>query len=395
MTEKLLNAVEFDLANRGRRLKFSPVVETRFEADTKKRRERSLVFAGLIALLIYDLFLFNDYAIRPEAFFEAAWLRLGVMTPYGLLTLWLIEKGPSPVIRENLAASAIIVAMFLACTIFYISESRFPTLDAFSFGLVLLVGNIFYSMRFSYAVGSSLICMVFVFVAVMAYQDIELEEKSFALMMMTSIAIFTLLANYRLESSERQSYLLLLRETLRNGVALKDNQTLTQISFTDPLTQLANRRQLDETLPLRWEEALACGGTLGLLMIDVDNFKAYNDHYGHPQGDECLRRVAEVMQHQIRKDADLIVRFGGEEFVVLLPGASSSIAAQAAERIRRSVESLALPNEGTEYSIITVSVGIAVCQPSKTMPTCELLSNADSALYEAKRAGRNRSVVAA
>ncbi|MGL6250892.1 MAG: diguanylate cyclase, partial [Billgrantia desiderata] len=124
-------------------------------------------------------------------------------------------------------------------------------------------------------------------------------------------------------------------------------------------------------------------------------FKNYNDRYGHLEGDVCLRQVAQEIQHHVRHELDLVVRYGGEEFVVLMPEASASSAFQAAERIRQGIEALAIPNAGVPHSaVVTISIGVAVARPTSAMPPSTLLSLADEALYQAKREGRNRCVLA-
>jgi diguanylate cyclase (GGDEF)-like protein len=207
-------------------------------------------------------------------------------------------------------------------------------------------------------------------------------------------AVFTLVANYRFERSERVSYLHVLREKIRAGYYWQDNQKLSHMSLTDPLTKIANRRQFDTVFPLRWREAEEKGIYLGLMVIDVDHFKAFNDHYGHLQGDECLRQVAAALEATSR-DTDLVARFGGEEFVVLMAKASPEAAEPAAERIRCSVEALQIPNAGlSPRAVVTVSVGVAVLPPETEMTADDILSHADQALYQAKRWGRNRIWVA-
>ncbi|MBZ0329556.1 GGDEF domain-containing protein [Halomonas sp. ANAO-440] len=395
MKETLLQAVESNLSRPWYRLRFSPTVEARFEADTSARRNRHLLIAGTVALVIYGLYFFNDVVIRPESLHTAAWIRFGLMTPLGIVALYCVHRGLPPAMREATMSATMIVAMLLSNVIFVLSTSPYSFLDTFSFGLILVVGNIVFSLRFGFALVTSLLCGVIMVAFVVPYDAIESPVKINTLVVFTSSAIFTLVANYRLEASERQSYLLLLREKLRNQAALKDNQTLTKMSATDPLTGVANRRHFDSALAQRWSEAITEQTMLGMLVIDIDCFKNYNDRYGHLQGDACLRQVAVEMQRHVRQDNDLVVRYGGEEFVVLLPNASSESAKLAAERIRQGIEALAIPNQGAEHSpVITVSIGVAVLHPSATQAASTLLKRADEALYQAKRAGRNRSVLA-
>jgi diguanylate cyclase (GGDEF)-like protein len=126
-------------------------------------------------------------------------------------------------------------------------------------------------------------------------------------------------------------------------------------------------------------------------MLDVDHFKKYNDRYGHPAGDQCLIRVAEAMAASLRQPGDLVARFGGEEFIAVLPQTDASLAHKAAERIRLAVEALLMPHEGsTTTSVVTVSLGVASCRTRPDQAEAALISAADAALYRAKQAGRNR-----
>lgn len=392
MKETLLDAVEADLLRPWYRLRFSAMVEARFEADTSARRRRHLLIAGIVALVIYDLYFFNDYVIRPESLQTSIWIRFGLMTPLAIVALYCVRRSLSPVLREATMAATIVVAMFFSSLIFFLSESPYSFLDTFSFGLILVVGNILFSLRFGFALVSSLLCGVIMTAFVVPYEHTDSAVKINTLVVFASSAVFTLLANFRLEASERRSYLLLLREQLRANAALHDNQALAKISITDPLTGVANRRHFDSMLEQRWDEALAENSMLGMLIIDIDHFKYYNDHYGHLQGDACLRQVAQELQNHIRREIDLVVRYGGEEFVVLLPNASASSTRRAAQRIRQGIETLAIPQPGA--GVITVSVGAAALRPHESMIPATLLSVADAALYQAKRAGRNRSVIA-
>ena len=394
INDVLLKAVEDELKAGSCRLRFADQVEARFEADTQLKRSRHMVVAGLITALIYCLFLINDYGFRPDTFSTAVLLRVGVMLPFGLPILWWVNRGVSPSLRETLMASTVVVATIISCLIFAKSIAPYSYLDVFSFGLILLVGNIVYSLRFNYALWSSVISILIMLAFVLPYEPMPVEAKRLAIFTITAIAIFSLVANYRFELSERTSYLHVLREKIRAGYYLKDNQELSRMSVTDPLTGLANRRHFDTVLPVRWQEAVDKNTCVGLMVIDIDHFKAYNDYYGHLQGDECLRRVAEAMQANSR-GADVVVRFGGEEFVVLMANASPGSAKPAAERMRRSVEELQIPNLGVSHqTCITVSIGVAVLCPTADLTPADLLSQADAALYEAKRQGRNCICVA-
>ncbi|WP_313083694.1 diguanylate cyclase domain-containing protein [Pulveribacter sp.] len=173
----------------------------------------------------------------------------------------------------------------------------------------------------------------------------------------------------------------------------------------DPLTQLANRLALDEQVAFEWERALRGGTPLALLMIDVDRFKAFNDHYGHVAGDRCLQSVAVALSTATGRAGDVVARYGGEEFAVLLPGAGEDQAWAVAERLREAVRALDIEHaRGCEDGIVTISVGVASLQPAGREVTTgaprvgvdmahALFRQADAALYRAKQCGRDQTMV--
>lgn len=188
---------------------------------------------------------------------------------------------------------------------------------------------------------------------------------------------------------------------LQEGILLHERQRLTelseelaQLSLRDALTGVANRRRFDELLEREWGRSQRQRTPLALLFIDVDNFKAYNDHYGHQAGDDCLRAVAFVLVDAGRRQADLVARYGGEEFVLLLPDTDEAGAAEAAERIRGFLAQAGLPHEAVARGRVTASIGVAVCVPDASASPATLLAAADQALYQAKAGGRDRVVVA-
>jgi len=171
------------------------------------------------------------------------------------------------------------------------------------------------------------------------------------------------------------------------------NQRLERLSHVDGLTGLANRRRFDEAFDVEWRRGSRSSWPLSLMLIDVDAFKAFNDTYGHLEGDACLRRVADTLSSCLGRAADVAARFGGEEFVALLPLASADEAARLAERVRERVEALAIPHASSPAAKrVTVSIGCATAVPKEDGEPAALLAAADAALYAAKRAGRNRVV---
>lgn len=167
------------------------------------------------------------------------------------------------------------------------------------------------------------------------------------------------------------------------------NKRLAELSMTDGLTGIANRRKFDAAIVEEWSRAVRTGSTLSLIMLDIDHFKKYNDHYGHQQGDDCLRRVADVLRAGARRQGDLVTRYGGEEFCMILPDTSLEGAFESAERLRREVEELKMPHVQSDFGMITISLGVAASTPGRDQGPAELLRLADESLYRAKSEGRN------
>jgi len=167
-------------------------------------------------------------------------------------------------------------------------------------------------------------------------------------------------------------------------------EQLLALVLHDPLTGLRNRRSFDQTLRREWRRAVRSKRPLAVLMIDVDEFKRYNDCFGHQAGDQALCSVARALGDEVGRSADLLARYGGEEFVALLPETSIEQAQAVAERLLDALRGLALPHAESTHKVVTASIGAASLVPDDTGKVAELLSAADHALYRAKRLGRNR-----
>lgn len=166
------------------------------------------------------------------------------------------------------------------------------------------------------------------------------------------------------------------------------NARLAAIADTDGLTGIANRRAFDMRLAVEWTRVQRSGGTLALIILDVDHFKKYNDLYGHLAGDECLMSVAQVLAG-FRRATDMAARIGGEEFALLLPDSSADAASHVAETVRAGIEALGIAHEQSPACVVTASIGFAVAKAPSSLPSQSLIAAADEALYEAKRLGRN------
>ena len=171
---------------------------------------------------------------------------------------------------------------------------------------------------------------------------------------------------------------------------IKLQKELEELSFKDGLTGVANRRMFDSVIETEWLKARQNKQPLSLIIIDIDFFKEYNDFYGHLQGDDCLKQVAETLNNVKARSRDFFGRFGGEEFIMLLPEADENAAWSIAERCRQALFKKQIPHEQSKVSqLLTISLGVSTMIPSQDDEHNELISRADKQLYQAKQKGRN------
>ena len=189
--------------------------------------------------------------------------------------------------------------------------------------------------------------------------------------------------NFALDRDIRRSYLRMLRDRLR--LAEVDAE-----AKRDALTDLANRHHLNAHAAEIWRRGDERSSPAAIVLLDVDHFEPFNDLYGHPAGDACLKRVAACVAAELRGIDDLAVRYGGEEFLLLLPATDIADAVRVAERVRRAIAALGIPHDGAEKTgLVTASLGVAAA-PVSALSSAELIAAADIALYTAKRNGRNQ-----
>lgn len=189
----------------------------------------------------------------------------------------------------------------------------------------------------------------------------------------------------------------IVRVRVRNHLqSVQQRRLLEQLALLDSLTGIPNRRRFNQVFEQEWRRCLRTGAPLSLIVVDVDNFKAFNDNFGHAAGDEVLRRIATSLQRSLRRPADLVCRYGGEEFVILLPGISTDGAQALAEASRCEIEAQSIDAETSgARTHVTVSMGGVTRVPNQTTPDLTLFREADASLYKAKHLGRNRVVWAA
>ena len=377
-------------------LRFSPDLENRFHRETGMSRARMLLVQGLLSLLAYDFFIVGDYFMAPAHIEQAAIVRFGIMTPIVLLVAMLVKGRRSVVVRESATSSLCVLG---AISILYLHHdiSAAVSVEAQTgLILVLLVANCMLRIDLAHAAVTSALIVGLDVLSLFHDVQIPLSSKMVSGGMLFWVATLTLTANYTMTRERRFSYLLQLRGRLQRGMLADANAELLALSSTDRLTGLPNRRAYDSRLQELWQLSLERKQPISAVMVDVDHFKKLNDSHGHPYGDRVLQRVGSLLQQALRAEDDFVARFGGEEFIVLLPDAEPETALKVAERIRTLVQvagSPALQRDAVppgQDVWATVSCGVATAWPTESLEPNRLIADADAAMYRAKQEGRNR-----
>lgn len=263
-----------------------------------------------------------------------------------------------------------------------------------------LVSSVMYAciaarLRFVWASSSAVASFVAYVVFVRGHTPLQELIVAFTTALMAVSYVFALVANYAFEHTERRNWLLRRLAAEQRDALEQTSDHLHRLTTQDPFTRLFNRRQFDADLARVWLDAGVAKAPVALLSIDVD-FKRYNDGYGHPQGDVCLKQVAVALDELAREANGLAARLGDEEFGILLPGASPDRARQLGERLCATVHRLGIEHrytQATGLDRVTVSVGVASLLADAATDARSLLAGADDALYQAKRRGRNAVAV--
>jgi diguanylate cyclase (GGDEF)-like protein len=391
----LLASIDEELRDGGIRLKFGQALEALFEHKRGFQRNRTIFIAGLIGLLIFNGFLFQDKVSRPEVFQAAVFIRLILVSLPCLLVIGSVRLGLAPRYREMAVVSGILVVVAGAMAINLRTHSAYASYDLFTFSLIVITSNIALPMKFWTALTATLASFAGIAIAVLFHPFVTADVKMLAILVYGAAGVLTLFSNYRVDVAERLAFLTFLRERLRNDAMAETNQQLEHLTQTDPLTGLGNRRHFDLIFSLLNQAAIRDGKCFSLVMIDIDHFKPFNDTFGHPQGDRCLMIIAQVLQKQIAIKGAAAVRLGGEEFAVLIPDCTENEALVIAERARLAVMDLRIPHDLKDgRDIVTISIGVGTSSPDDRASSTDLMAMADEALYSAKKSGRNRAAIA-
>ncbi|MCY1669091.1 GGDEF domain-containing protein [Rhizobium sp. SL86] len=367
--------------------RFPQPLETAYQRYAASVKSRQAMRAAIACLIIFNLGIFMDYAARPDLLWEFLLLRCVFATLPCLFLVWLSSRVSAVALRDWIAGASLIWISF-GVNILVAMRGVPPGYIAFSVAILIIVTNIVFHLRTTVAICVSIAVMLVTAGFLSSRLEGPSPQDALAILFVAVTAVVTLLANFRLECTMRHLYLMILREQIRTGDMQRANQELTAMSLTDPLTGIANRRLFDKQFETACSTACDGRATLGLLLVDVDHFKRYNDTHGHLAGDACLKQVATTIAQQVRRERDLPARIGGEEFAVLLRETTEEGARKVAERIHSAL-AVCWP-EG--LAPVTVSIGLAIMR----CPAAQaIMAAADKALYEAKDRGRNCTIITA
>jgi diguanylate cyclase (GGDEF)-like protein len=391
--KQVIGEIERFSSRKFQMLNLPKLLEERFEQDTAQKRAMHLWREGLVAIVLFDLFAIADFCIGDDSSWNTVIWRIGVLTPLALLVNITMRWKPHKIYRET---SVLIVVCLAGLIHLYVESGRGVAASAYAQAgviIAILFANVVMRLRFSYALAASAVMMAGELVFLEHDHFLRTPEKTVGLILVLFVILITMIANYSFGRDLRLVYLMLLRNEIQSEELAFVNAELHRISSRDNLTGLANRHSFEVHCEKLWQQAAKEGQSLSAILIDIDKFKAVNDLRGHFYGDKVLARVASLLQQSLRGKDDFAARFGGEEFVVLLPETTQRGALITAERIRKMVEVAGAPAVDDSLpgpvSPTTVSCGVASCLPNEGCCIMDLLKAADKALYQAKHEGRN------
>jgi diguanylate cyclase (GGDEF)-like protein len=366
-----------------------------FRAYVDRHYRGFLLAINLIAMLAYDLYVFADALLIPDMALASLLLR-GGLSLLGLLNIYLVFRHSRNVLLMDMLMPIHDIISAIAW-FELLKRSESPDVATFLFASVVFVLLANLGVRYSFR--AILSCSLVISAITLGYvwQLCGGDHKAMLIftLVFLPVALFSLLISWTNIQSVKRAFLADLEERRHRGELATLTLQLQELALTDPLTLVGNRRAFDQALEQRWQQLLQGERPFALLLIDIDYFKPYNDHYGHQAGDACLRQVAEFMLAALRSGQARLFRYGGEEFAILLDGCRRSELLQIAERLRLQVEGLNLEhcNRTDQLQRITISIGATLASPAHDDAE-QLLRCCDELLYRAKQEGRNRVCMA-
>ena len=371
--------------NAGFGLRFEPAVEREFERATASSRRRTIFRIGLLQLLFMELAVVGFYFLLPSETMLIA-LYAGVLNLYAVVLHRVLLARPRAFIREASIMLSVPLWVFMAQLL---ALAAHDPADFWAIQVPIALQPFLLATaiqsRFSFCLCGCVLIFVGVAVSTALFSRLSWSEQFWIWLIQCVTIAYSLFAAWKLEARERGYFLAIRREKVRAQELDVANARLAQLSLTDGLTGIANRRGVERFL----EDRDATQG-VGLIMIDVDYFKDYNDHYGHLAGDHCLREIAHMLAAHVRQGVDMVARWGGEEFVMILSTDEPHRCIDTARRLCQAARDLAIAHPCSRIApVVTISAGVVHSPAGESVPLPLLFRRADEALYAAKGAGRN------
>jgi diguanylate cyclase (GGDEF)-like protein len=373
-------------------LRFPIDLERLYRRGRSNQRRKQLAVASMVGLVIYNVFVFANRAMFPDigedVLMVQLWLSLFmmIMTITGFLMRMPLSW------RETLYGLGTSVVAVISTWVLAHSQQTSALSFAVSLALIPMFSGVGARQPFWYTCATALITCISAAWLLTPHAALQRLVYIDSLFVIVNLTVYTLILAYTLEHSQRKEWLLAQLDERQRQALEAATQRLQQLSAVDPLTGICNRRQFEHDLNRIWQESLQDQRPVAMLIVDVDHFKPYNDGYGHPQGDQCLRQVADILTRAAHGGKGLAARMGGEEFGILLPGGSVDDGLALGECLCEAVRAARIEHSYSGMGIVTISVGVASIRPDAGVDRISLFATADKALYEAKRMGRNRVV---
>ncbi|KEQ02927.1 GGDEF domain-containing protein [Pseudorhizobium pelagicum] len=387
--------VEHLLAGRTRDIQLSPELTRRFR-DRSWPQMSKIVRAWMIWVVVLDLStLAVNAVLLPTETVRLMFAPASILIPAALGSQFAFRK-PRPLWVQGAAILLGLFLILMSVALVGVSAGgefyeRHLTIMLF----VAVTAIIIFPVPFSWTMSIAAYALVIYLAFQMSNPMIGRGSALAGALFFATGVIATVAARHTANILAYKTFLLVLRDRMRLDELTDTNARLELLARTDPLTGIANRRWMIETLDQVWGGDGEQTQGNAILMCDVDHFKQLNDRLGHAEGDRCLVKIAGIIQSSLRDERDQVARYGGEEFLVLLRNADEKVAAVVAEQIRSRVEAASLPNPlSTTCPYVTVSIGVSVTEEGEHKVSADALQRqADEALYRAKQGGRNRVAI--
>jgi diguanylate cyclase (GGDEF)-like protein len=380
------------LSGRTRDIRFSPEMMRAYRRKDWPQRSKIarawMVWVALISMIFVPI----SYLLAPD-FLWLSTIISGLLVPAMHACAWLVWRKPRSATVEGLSLLVLMSSVMFAYG-FLAASAGGATFERFLIGIMYAntIAIVVFNVEYIWSL-LLMICSTAIFFGFEVFNPAVQFKEALGTSIFYAIGIFAATIARKTQSIlAKKAFLLALRNQYRSEALKGANQQLEILATHDPLTGLGNRRSATDLIDRLWRNADVPKASIAFVMADIDRFKQLNDTAGHAAGDECIKRVAKAIEHSVRVGHDAVFRYGGEEFLVVLPHATPDLAWTIAERIRHAVEALGIVNPGIRRGagsdgLVTISLGIAFAREGVAPET--VAKWADDSLYDAKRNGRN------